>query len=119
MARELRAITMAESQGNEPIVSTLIQDDPSFVDLVEDFVGGLDDRIAAIKAAVDGEDFGQLKTLSHQIKGAGGGYGYPDLTEVAGRLESDSMAHDLDACKAEVDALNALIVRVIAGFKGN
>jgi hypothetical protein len=41
-----------------------------------------------IRNAYDKSDWPQLSVYSHQLKGAAGGYGFPDLTRVCGQIES-------------------------------
>ena len=60
---------------------------PATARLVEKFLSRLEERITAIRAAADTEDRAQLKTLAHQLKGAAGGYGYPQISEAAKTLE--------------------------------
>ncbi|MHC4908420.1 MAG: Hpt domain-containing protein [Planctomycetota bacterium] len=56
-------------------------------ELVEYFTGELSDRIASLTGAWQGQDREQLKRLSHQLKGAASGYGFPQITEAAAALE--------------------------------
>ena len=59
------------------------------MEIVREFVSELPDRVAALEACVESGDMAKLQTLAHQLKGAGGGYGFPQITEAAARLESD------------------------------
>jgi len=70
---------------DDPVKALLAK--PKLAKLVEKFVTGLDDRLAAIKKAVEEEDIKQLKMLSHQLKGAAGGFGFPNISRVAADLE--------------------------------
>jgi len=78
----------------EPIRS-IYEDDPDMVEIVQEFVAELPERAAEIEQTVGAADLDRLRTLSHQLKGAGGGYGFDRITEVAAELE--------DAVKAEAD----------------
>jgi HPt (histidine-containing phosphotransfer) domain-containing protein len=80
---------MPESRENsmaEPIIS-LLADDPDLRDLVEDFVAAMPDRLLAILTAVKSDDLPAVRRCVHQLKGACGGYGFPSLTDEAGKLE--------------------------------
>jgi CheY-like chemotaxis protein len=70
---------------DDPVKALLAK--PKLAKLVEKFVTGLDDRLAAIKKAVEEEDHKQLKILSHQLKGAAGGFGFPNISRVAADME--------------------------------
>lgn len=94
--------------GSQTLVSDLVREDPDMIDIVEEFVTGLTDRVADLKAAYDQSDWTRLKTLAHQLKGAGGSYGYPPISELAATIE--------EACKQQsggdfanwIDQLNQL-----------
>lgn len=76
------------------LISQLVADDPDMIDLVEEFVGGLETRLADLKAAHARNDYEQLKTLAHQLKGAGGSYGYPQISELAANVEPQFAQED-------------------------
>ncbi len=106
---------MSDTNKQDPIMSELVAEDPSFADLVEEFVGGLDERLRGMRAALDGEEIDTLKSLAHQLKGAGGGHGYPALTDVSGVLEQHAKDGALEECKASIEELAALLSRVVVG----
>jgi HPt (histidine-containing phosphotransfer) domain-containing protein len=57
-------------------------------ELVAEFVGELPDKSQTLSAALQQSQFADLQRLSHQLKGACGGYGFPQLGEAAANLES-------------------------------
>ena len=61
---------------------------PGTAKLVERFLAGLPERINAIQAAATKEDWNQLKILTHQLKGAAGGYGFGAVSAAAGKIEA-------------------------------
>ena len=89
----------------EPIGSELVQEDASFADIVVQFVEGLDNRLAKMQDAIEKSDFEALRGAAHQLKGSGGGYGYPILTELAAELERFAQSEVLDDCKTALDEL--------------
>lgn len=102
------------SQHNEtPIKSKLVQDDESFADLVEEFVDGLAKRVSDMSTALQENNLDDLKRFAHQLKGAGGGHGYPVLTEVSAQLEKSAADNELDKCRQSIDELQAIISRVV------
>ena len=100
---------------NDPIPSDLVRDDPSFADIVVDFVHGLNDRVVVMEDALRGRDFETLRSAAHQLKGSGGGYGYAILTEEASRLEKLARDQLLDECVAKVNEIRDLCRRVVVG----
>ncbi len=70
----------------DPIRSAF-EDDPDMIDIVREFVHAFSDRMTALADSLAKGDLPQVRTLAHQLKGAGGGYGFPQITEAAANLE--------------------------------
>lgn len=70
----------------EPLISEYA-DDPDMVEIIGLFVHGLKDRITDISRAFDDRNFTTVSGIAHQLKGAAGGYGYPQLSELAFEVE--------------------------------
>ena len=98
---------------NQPIPSELVQQDPDFADLVEEFVDGLTARLETMEQAAQQHNFENVRTCAHQLKGSAGGYGYPCLTEKAGELEQHAVAEALGERTRSIDELRDLISRVV------
>ncbi|MFQ5513564.1 MAG: Hpt domain-containing protein [Myxococcota bacterium] len=89
----------------EPIRSEY-EDDPDMLDIVQEFAAELPERAAALEACLGGGDLATLQTLAHQLKGAGGGYGFPQITGAAAQLESALKAGaQATELKKDLDAL--------------
>jgi len=56
--------------------------------IVEMFLREIPKRIESIGAAGRNGDLPQLRRIVHQLKGAGGGYGFPQISEAAQKLEN-------------------------------
>jgi HPt (histidine-containing phosphotransfer) domain-containing protein len=95
------------------IGSELVREDPSFADIVIQFVDGLDDRLETMNTALSNADFEALRVAAHQLKGSGGGYGYPVLTERAGELEEFAKQQSVDACSEAFQSLKQICSRVV------
>ena len=80
---------MAEP-GNNAIYSTILQEEPDMLDLVEDFVAELSNRVAQLESAAAQQDLALLARLAHQLKGASGGYGFQPIGDVAAVLEQSA-----------------------------
>ena len=76
-------------------------DDPDMREIVAFFVTDLTDRVSAIRAAVDTDDRARLRTLTHQLKGAAGGYGFPTIGIAAATVERELLGDE-----AQVSALH-------------
>lgn len=108
-------VTDDQNPPEDPIGSDLVRDDPSFVDIVVGFVEGLGDRVTTMQNALQGNDFDALRTAAHQLKGSGGGYGYPVLTEEARKLEQLAKGQMLDECTNKLEELRQICERVVVG----
>ena len=98
------------------IVSDLLRDDPEMYDLVEEFVGGLTDRVNEFRRAYERLDWNNLTTLAHQLKGAGGSYGYSELSKLCAQMETAFRAHSADDFTAWIGQLEQLIAAAHAGL---
>ena len=115
MATMARACSMSEDNRNpqEPIGSELVREDASFADIVVQFVEGLEGRLARMEEAMRTSDFEALRVAAHQLKGSGGGYGYPILTERARELEQFARSKTLDDCANALAELKEICERVV------
>ena len=88
-----------------------------FLPLLQDYVGGLPDQIVQLREAREQTDHEQLARLSHKLKGSGGSYGYPDITDVARSCEQ-AAREQVDGHELEnrVDALIAFLEAAIRGL---
>lgn len=85
---------MASPSPNTSPLRSEYADDPDMAELVDLFVSELSDRIARLESGLAQSRLSDLKTLAHQLKGAAGGYGYPELSRVAGLLETQLIQDD-------------------------
>ncbi len=108
---------MADDPQNshDPLESELIRQDPSLADIVMEFVDGLQGRIETMQQSLDNSDFDTLRTIAHQLRGSGGGYGYPLITERAHELELHAGSTARAECSAGVAELRKLCERITAG----
>ncbi len=70
----------------EPIRS-IYESDPDMIEIVQEFAQELPSRAESAETLLKQGDLGELQRLAHQLKGAGGGYGFAAVTEVAAALE--------------------------------
>ncbi len=70
----------------DPIRSTY-EDDLDMMEIVQEFADELPGRAESAETLLRDGDLSELQRLAHQLKGAGGGYGFDAITEVAAALE--------------------------------
>lgn len=94
-------------------ISSTLAEDPDFRELVELFIAEIPDRAASLIDAFDRANWCDLRRIAHQLKGAGGGYGYSQLSAAAARLERtvDTVCPS-DQIKARLDELLDLCGRL-------
>lgn len=108
----------ATSAARERLVSQLLLEDATLADIVFEFVNGLQKRIEELRAAHDAMNWAEMRTLAHRLKGAGGSYGYPDLSACAKALEEQLRAQDVSRCQAALAELERLAAAARAGLEG-
>jgi HPt (histidine-containing phosphotransfer) domain-containing protein len=99
----------------DPIVSEFAAD-PDMVELVDEFLTELPERVHGITRAARENDLLRLATLSHQLKGAAGGYGFAVITDAARKLEK--LARDeqeIEQVREALDELSDLCRRARSG----
>lgn len=106
---------MPVSGNSSDKIVSLLGDDPEMADLVEEFVSAMSERITAIEEALQSEDRDSLRRHMHQLKGACGGYGFPQLTDETGLLErrlqqGETLASLKSSIETIVDKLQRLSV---------
>jgi HPt (histidine-containing phosphotransfer) domain-containing protein len=70
-----------------PLHYSRLADQADLVELIDLFVAELPERLADMQAAFERGDRELLRTLAHQLKGAGGSHGFDSLTPAAQQLE--------------------------------
>jgi len=88
--------------------------DADMVELIELFVDELPQRAQQLNQAFQAQDWNTMATLAHQLKGAGGGYGFPQITEAAFHVEQNARAQDTQELTESLGQLIALCRRAQA-----
>ncbi len=95
------------------ITSTLLENEPDLVDLVEMYCAQLPGIIGNIKQLHKNSNWPELKNEFHILKGNGGGYGFPILTELASKIEFQLANKDYKAVERLILDLDGVICRII------
>jgi HPt (histidine-containing phosphotransfer) domain-containing protein len=84
-------LSLVNSVVSSPIVdgplTSEFASDPDMAELVELFISEVPQRVGMIADAYREEQWEMLQRISHQLKGASAGYGFPDLGTAAGKVE--------------------------------
>jgi len=114
------AATQPEPAATQPAqadggpIKSQFADDPGMSELIEAFITRLPETADAMAQALANNCFDELRRLAHQLKGSGGGYGYPSLTEQARKLEDSAHAADGEAARLALNELKATVHAVVA-----
>ena len=103
---------MNDATPSNPPVRSTFADDPSMHELIEYFVEEIPSRVDALQDAWQAQDAETVERLTHQLKGASGGYGFKVISDAATALElplkqgetelqqlSDEFAQLIDLCR--------------------
>ncbi len=81
----------------------IVNIDPQIAALVPRFLANRAADVGKIRAALAAGDFEAIRLAGHGMKGAGGGYGFPEISRLGAALEEGALQSDA----AEVSALAA------------
>lgn len=95
----------------EPVRSTF-SDDPDFQGLLESYVGSVKEKIEACRSAKESGNYADLKVLTHQIKGSGTGYGFPEVSRLAGDAEADYIEGNHEEANNRLELLISYLSRI-------
>ncbi len=87
---------------------------------LEDLIPGFFDRrakdVESIKEAMVDDDFYTVRRLGHDMKGAGGGYGFDLITEIGTSLELAAMEQDRNAIEERLSELIDYVDKVVVEY---
>jgi two-component system, sensor histidine kinase len=87
--------------------------DPDMKEVLGEFIAGLPAQVAQIQHLLQEQNLAELRRAVHQLKGAGGGYGFPQITRLALSAEEEvKSGRALGSIRERVDALVSLVRRV-------
>ncbi len=89
-------------------------DDPEMLELIHQFVSDLQADVVALRSAGERGDLEKISVLAHQLKGCAGGYGFPEIGEIAARVETLAKG---TASKSELDRELEILCTSCQGLK--
>ncbi|MCI0505299.1 MAG: ATP-binding protein [Gammaproteobacteria bacterium] len=84
-------------------------DDPEFQALVRRFENELPENIHHIKIAADKQDWINLRSQVHKLKGLGASFGYPELSDISAQIQTAIV-------KESFDKIPSLIGKLLTSF---
>ncbi len=105
----------SSTMSTDTLTSDLL-DDPDLAEIVVLFLDNLGEKLDGMTTCLAAGQLTDVARTAHQLKGAGGGYGYPSISVAARELELQAkQAGDLDAIHAALQDLTQICQRAIAG----
>lgn len=86
--------------------------DPDLEDLVPGFLSNRRNDVHKLSSALERAEFDAIRVTGHSMKGAGGGYGFDEITDIGARIERAALERDAGGIRAGIDALAEYLERV-------
>jgi len=102
---------MSDTQTTGPVYSDFA-DDPDFEELLEMFAETIEERQGQLRQQFRDGSVDEMRVTAHQLKGAGGGYGFDGLSSAAAQLEEACKENDVDRVGESLDALLGYMQRI-------
>jgi len=74
-------------------IYSIYREDSDYAEILPFFVDELPGECSVLRTFAGANDFESIRREAHKLRGSAGGYGFPGLSELAGRLE--------DSCKIQ------------------
>ncbi len=87
-------------------------DDEDFRELLDVFVSAVPERIRVLNELRRAGSVEELGRQAHQLKGAGGGYGFPEISAAGAELQHACRAQDAARIELALTELLGLLGRV-------
>jgi PAS domain S-box-containing protein len=101
---------------NDDAIISLYVDDPDIVPILDGYVKRLGSQVNDMRVALTNAQFVDLQRLAHMMKGSGGNYGYPMLTEAAKDLEDAAKAQDIQSAVRALHQVVSLCQAIEKGY---
>ena len=100
---------MAQWESLEPIRTEI---PPGLEHVVPGYLAGRRKEVFEMYELLAASDFARLATLGHNLKGSGGGYGFPALTHLGAALEELAKQRDGLALRTQLTKLSRYLEMV-------
>jgi HPt (histidine-containing phosphotransfer) domain-containing protein len=84
--------------------------------IVPEFIENRKKDCILISTLLETSSFGEIRTLGHRMKGAGGSYGFDDISELGETIEDAALTGDTGAICNAIQQLSVYLERVVAVY---
>ena len=111
-----RSTLVEQSDVDGPIFS-LYADDEDMAEILAEFVDGLPGKLDALEKAASESDMAQVAARAHDLKGSGGGFGFPAISKAAETVEyfARDEESNVDDCATILSELKSVCERAVVG----
>jgi histidine phosphotransfer protein HptB len=90
----------------------IVQVDPDLEDLIPGFLENRNLDIEKLRSDLDRNDFENIRSIGHSIKGVGGGYGFNLMSELGANIEAAAKENNTDAIRENINRLDDYLKHV-------
>ena len=103
---------MTQNTDAEPDEKIVVNVDSDIEDLIPGFLENRHEDVKSIYDALEKEDYETIRILGHSMKGAGGGYGFDEITDIGKLIEESAEGKNQEEIKKWVINLTNYLDRV-------
>lgn len=81
-------------------------------DLIPGFMENRQTDLQKLEQALEDQDYETLRSIGHNLKGVGGGYGFHDMTAMGAAIEEGASENKLEIVKENVTKLSHYLSNV-------
>ena len=101
------------------LTSELLIEEPELIDLIDKFMLRLPILQNKVNQAYSDENEEELSGFIHQLKGVGGGYGYPTLTDLCAKIELQIKTKNAENVSTLMNDFNDMVGQILDGHEEN
>ena len=90
----------------------IVQVDPDLEDLIPGFLENRSADVEKLRGELSNNDFNNITSIGHSIKGVGGGYGFDLMSELGASIEQAGKENNAEAIEEYVNQLDDYLKRV-------
>lgn len=104
-------------KGNNDSGPIIVKVDSDLEDIIPGFLQNRQSDIEAILDALDKGDYETIRILGHNMKGAGGGYGFEVITDIGSAIEQAAKMNDAAEIKRALHELSMYLKQIEIVFE--
>ena len=86
--------------------------DRDLEDLIPGFLENRINDIKKLRSAATANEYDTLKSIGHNLKGVGGGYGFARITDIGADIEAAAKVNDIKTINELIDSLVDYLDRI-------